>query len=148
MSTPHEVTAGLGVYSLVVEWNVYLILVIGCLKDAVIQVPLTIIVCAKLQKSTLLVDCLYTFMYSWSIVCRKERKYMARELTRMTVSLPSELVKRVDTYAENMGIKRTSATAVLLTMALDSQKAMTDLGELLKVIQHEQDKQHEVTVEK
>lgn len=73
---------------------------------------------------------------------------MARELTRMTVSLPSELVKRVDTYAENMGIKRTSATAVLLTMALDSQKAMTDLGELLKVIQHEQDKQHEVTVEK
>lgn len=73
---------------------------------------------------------------------------MARELTRMTVSLPSELVKRVDTYAENMGIKRTSATAVLLTMALDSQKAMTDLGELLKVIQQEQDKQHELTVEK
>lgn len=73
---------------------------------------------------------------------------MARDLTRMTVSLPSELVKRVDTYAENMGIKRTSATAVLLTMALDSQKAMTDLGELLKVIQQEQDKQRELTVER
>ena len=66
---------------------------------------------------------------------------MARDLTRMTVSLPTELVKRVDDYAENMGIKRTSATAVLLTMALDSQKAMTDLGELLKLVQEEQNKQ-------
>lgn len=66
---------------------------------------------------------------------------MARDLTRMTVSLPTELVKRVDDYAENMGIKRTSATAVLLTMALDSQKAMTDLGELLKLVQEEQRKQ-------
>ena len=66
---------------------------------------------------------------------------MARDLTRMTVSLPTELVKRVDDYAENMGIKRTSATAVLLTMALDSQKSMTDLGELLKLVQEEQRKQ-------
>lgn len=69
---------------------------------------------------------------------------MARDLTRMTVSLPTELVNRVDTYAENMGIKRTSATAVLLTMALDSQKAMNDLSELLKLYQVEQMKQDKI----
>jgi len=62
----------------------------------------------------------------------------------MTVSLPTELVNRVDTYAENMGIKRTSATAVLLTMALDSQKAMNDLSELLKLYQVEQMKQDKI----
>lgn len=69
---------------------------------------------------------------------------MARDLTRMTVSLPTELVNRVDTYAEYMGIKRTSATAVLLTMALDSQKAMNDLSELLKLYQVEQMKQDKI----
>lgn len=69
---------------------------------------------------------------------------MARDLTRMTVSLPTELVNRVDTYAENMGIKRTSATAVLLTMALDSQKVMNDLSELLKLYQVEQMKQDKI----
>lgn len=69
---------------------------------------------------------------------------MVRDLTRMTVSLPTELVNRVDTYAENMGIKRTSATAVLLTMALDSQKAMNDLSELLKLYQVEQMKQDKI----
>lgn len=58
---------------------------------------------------------------------------MARDLTRVTVSLPTPLVERVDAYGEAMGIKRTSAVSVLLTMALDNQKAMMDLSELVKL---------------
>jgi metal-responsive CopG/Arc/MetJ family transcriptional regulator len=58
---------------------------------------------------------------------------MARDLTRVTVSLPTPLVERVDAYGDSMGIKRTSAVSVLLTMALDNQKAMMDLSELVQL---------------
>lgn len=66
---------------------------------------------------------------------------MAKETTRVVVNLNSELVKQVDSYAESMNINRTSAVAVLLSQAVNSQKAMNDLGELLRVYQEEKDKQ-------
>ena len=66
---------------------------------------------------------------------------MARDITRVTVNLSSELVEQVDKYAENMSINRTSAVAVLLSQAINSQKAMNDLGELIKLYQEEQQKQ-------
>lgn len=65
---------------------------------------------------------------------------MAKETTRVVVNLNSELVKQVDSYAESMNINRTSAVAVLLSQAVNSQKAMNDLGELLRVYQEEKDK--------
>ena len=65
---------------------------------------------------------------------------MAKETTRVVVNLNSELVRQVDSYAESMNINRTSAVAVLLSQAVNSQKAMNDLGELLKMAKAEQDK--------
>ena len=65
---------------------------------------------------------------------------MAKDTTRVTVNLTSELVNQVDAYAEQMNINRTSAVAVLLSTSLNGQKAMSDLGELLKLYQEEQNK--------
>ena len=65
---------------------------------------------------------------------------MAKETTRVVVNLNSELVRQVDSYAESMNINRTSAVAVLLSQAVNSQKAMNDLGELLKMAKAEQGK--------
>ena len=66
---------------------------------------------------------------------------MAKDITRVTVNLNSELVNQVDKYAENMNINRTAAVAVLLSQAVNSQKAMSDLGELLTMVKADQIKQ-------
>lgn len=66
---------------------------------------------------------------------------MAKDITRVTVNLNSELVNHVDKYAEDMNINRTAAVAVLLSQAVNSQKAMSDLEELLTMVKAEQIKQ-------
>jgi metal-responsive CopG/Arc/MetJ family transcriptional regulator len=66
---------------------------------------------------------------------------MARDITRVTVNLNSELVEQVDKYAEEMNINRTAAVAVLLSQAVNSQKAVNELGELLTLVKAEQLKQ-------
>jgi metal-responsive CopG/Arc/MetJ family transcriptional regulator len=66
---------------------------------------------------------------------------MAKDITRVTVNLNSELVNQVDKYAEDMNINRTAAVAVLLSQAVNNQKAMSDLGELLTMVKAEQIKQ-------
>ena len=67
---------------------------------------------------------------------------MARvETTRMGMNIPTELMDKLDEYADRMNISRTSAVCVLLSQALDSQKAVNDLGELLKLFKAEQIKQ-------
>lgn len=63
---------------------------------------------------------------------------MNRDMVRVTVNLTAELVDQVDSYAERMSVNRTSAVAFLLSQALDSQKAISDLGELLKIMQTQQ----------
>lgn len=65
---------------------------------------------------------------------------MAREVKRININVPVETLERIDTYADNMSINRTSAILVLLSQAMDSQKAMSDLGEFLKLYQEEQTK--------
>jgi metal-responsive CopG/Arc/MetJ family transcriptional regulator len=65
---------------------------------------------------------------------------MAKEVTRVTVNLNSELVYQIDKYAEDMNINRTSAVAVLLTQALSNQKAVNDLSELVAIYKGEQAK--------
>ena len=59
---------------------------------------------------------------------------MAREMRRININMPAETLERVDAYAEKMSINRTAAILVLCSMALDSQKAMSDLGELVKLV--------------
>lgn len=67
---------------------------------------------------------------------------MARvETVRFGMNMPSELMKQVDDYADRMNISKSSAVCVLLSQALNSQKAMNDLGELLRLVKEEQYKQ-------
>lgn len=56
---------------------------------------------------------------------------MGRELKRVNLNLPEDVVKRIDAYADKMCITRTTAVVMLCNTALDSQKAMNDLSELL-----------------
>lgn len=78
-------------------------------------------------------------MYIKCMVFRKV-VVMAREVKRININVPVETLERIDTYADNMSINRTSAILVLLSQAMDSQKALSDLGELLKLYQEEQTK--------
>lgn len=67
---------------------------------------------------------------------------MARvETVRFGMNMPVELMKQLDDYADRMNISKSSAVCVLLSQALDSQKAMNDLGELLRLVKEEQYKQ-------
>lgn len=63
------------------------------------------------------------------------------ETSRMVMNIPVDLLSQLDEYASKMNINRTSAVCVLLSQSLSSQKAMTDMGELLRVYQEEQKKQ-------
>ena len=58
-------------------------------------------------------------------------------VVRLNINVPSSLMQRLDDYADSMNINRTSAVAVLLTQALDNQKALNSLNslsELIKVV--------------
>lgn len=63
-----------------------------------------------------------------------------KETVRLNINLPVELMKRVDNYADNMAINRTSAVAVLLSMALDSQRTINALEELMTAYRNEERK--------
>lgn len=60
------------------------------------------------------------------------------ETSRLGINIPTDLMERLDEYAYKMNINRTSAVCVLLTQAMDNQKAMSDLGELLKLYQQQE----------
>lgn len=62
---------------------------------------------------------------------------MARDLTRITVNLKSELVEQIDKYADDMSLTRTSAVAVLLSQAVNSQRALGELSELVNLLKNE-----------
>ncbi len=60
---------------------------------------------------------------------------MARELKRINMNVPFDLLDRIDAYAEKMGITRSSAMNVLCASALDSQKAVDGISELMEFLQ-------------
>ena len=61
-------------------------------------------------------------------------KNMAKKQTmRLNINVSQELIDRVDEYAERMCINRTSAIAVLLSTALDNQKVISSLEELIQI---------------
>lgn len=63
---------------------------------------------------------------------------MARnEVIRLNINVPTPLMERLDEYADRMNINRTSAVAVLLTQALDNQKAMNAISELVKLAEEQ-----------
>ena len=63
------------------------------------------------------------------------------ETFRLTFNIPTDLLGQVDEYAKKMCVNRTSAICFLLSQSLNSQKAMNDLGELIKLVKAEQMKQ-------
>lgn len=65
---------------------------------------------------------------------------MARELKRININMPVDLVARIDEYADKMCINRSSAINVLCNIALDSQQAVGTMEELLKVVKEKQNK--------
>lgn len=65
---------------------------------------------------------------------------MARDLTRVTVNLSSDLVQKIDKYAGENGIKRTHAISVLLSQAFQSQQMMSDLNKFIEIYESEKGK--------
>lgn len=47
---------------------------------------------------------------------------MSKEVVRLNVNIPSQLLERLDAYAEKMNINRTSAVALLLTQSLNENE--------------------------
>ena len=56
---------------------------------------------------------------------------MAREVKRININIPIDTLERIDDYADKMTISRTAAILVLTNLALDSQRAMNTLDELM-----------------
>lgn len=64
---------------------------------------------------------------------------MIQETVRVNMNVPSHLVEQVDVYAGKMHVNRTSAICVLLSQALNYEKSLDNLDELLKLVK-EKDK--------
>lgn len=58
---------------------------------------------------------------------------MARETKRININIPVDTLSRIDEYADNMSINRTSAILVLCNYALDNHRAMANISELLEL---------------
>jgi len=56
---------------------------------------------------------------------------MSRELQRLNMNMPSDLMKQVDEYANRMNLNRTSAMILLVSTALEQKNAMSLMDELL-----------------
>lgn len=57
---------------------------------------------------------------------------MAKELKRLNMNMPVELIEQVDEYAEKMNVNRSSAVNILVSMALE-QKNMVELAQKMIV---------------
>ena len=56
---------------------------------------------------------------------------MSRELQRLNMNMPADLIQQVDEYAERMNLNRTSAMIVLVSTALEQKNAMSVIDEML-----------------
>ena len=65
---------------------------------------------------------------------------MAREVKRININVPLDTLDRIDDYADRMSINRTSAILVLVNQALDAQKGMDTLDELLRRLKESENK--------
>ena len=65
---------------------------------------------------------------------------MAREVKRININVPLDTLDRLDDYADRMSINRTSAILVLVNQALDAQKGINTLDELLRMVKENENK--------
>ena len=59
---------------------------------------------------------------------------MARELKRLNMNMPMELLEQVDDYADKMNINRSAAINMLVSTALEQKNVMGMMDDLLNVI--------------
>jgi len=72
-------------------------------------------------------------MHTRCIIGIKEWIYLDRELKRVNMNLPAELILKVDTYAARLCITRSAAITVLLSTALEQAGAMSTLQEMIEL---------------
>ena len=58
-------------------------------------------------------------------------------LQKLVCNIDEALMKQVDEYAASLHITRTAAVAVLISMALQAQKSMNNLDELMNAYKAE-----------
>lgn len=58
----------------------------------------------------------------------------SKETKRLSMNMPTDLMERIDVYASRMSINRTSAINFLCTLSLDSQLAISNIDELIKIM--------------
>lgn len=56
---------------------------------------------------------------------------MSKELQRLNMNMPADLIQQVDEYANRMNLNRTSAMIFLVSTALEQKNAMSMMDELL-----------------
>ena len=59
---------------------------------------------------------------------------MARELKRLNMNMPMELLEQVDNYADKMNINRSAAINMLVSTALEQKNVLEMMDSLLKEI--------------
>lgn len=60
-------------------------------------------------------------------------------LKRINLNLSEELLKKIDLYAEGMGISRSSAISVLISTQLQQQDALTTMQLVIDKLNNEVD---------
>lgn len=59
---------------------------------------------------------------------------MARELKRLNMNMPMELLEQVDDYADKMNINRSAAINMLVSTSLEQKNVVEMMDNLLKEI--------------
>lgn len=58
-------------------------------------------------------------------------------MKKMVCNVDDDLLEKIDRYAHDLHISRTAAVNVLLSQALDSQRALTALEGLLRAVEEQ-----------
>jgi len=56
---------------------------------------------------------------------------LSRELQRLNINMPADLIQQVDEYAERMNLNRTSAMITLVSNGLEQENVMSVIYQLL-----------------
>lgn len=60
--------------------------------------------------------------------------------SRLQITMTESIVKKVEVYANSLGISRSAAISVLVSQALQAQESMGTLGEIMEAYKKEQTK--------
>lgn len=61
-------------------------------------------------------------------------KLVKRNITRVNMNLPSDLVEKVKGYANSLGLPITQAYTVLINMALEQKEVISSMPKMIELI--------------